>query len=36
MCEIRKRLPSYNKKDEILELIRNNQVVLISGETGID
>lgn len=35
MCEIRRKLPSYNKKNEILELIQNNQVVLISGETGI-
>lgn len=35
MCEVRKKLPSYSKKDEILELIRNNQVILISGETGI-
>lgn len=34
MCEIRKKLPSYKKKDEILELIKNNQVILISGETG--
>jgi ATP-dependent RNA helicase DHX36 len=34
MCAIRKKLPSYSKKDEILELIRNNQVILISGETG--
>lgn len=34
MCEIRKKLPSYSKKDEILELIRMNQVILISGETG--
>lgn len=35
MCEIRKKLPSYSKKNEILELIRNNQVILISGETGM-
>lgn len=35
MCEKRKKLPSYGKKDEILELIRNNQVILISGETGV-
>lgn len=34
MCEIRKKLPSYGKKDEILDLIKNNQVILISGETG--
>ncbi|XP_027836248.2 ATP-dependent DNA/RNA helicase DHX36-like [Aphis gossypii] len=34
MCEIRKKLPSYTKKDEILELIHKNQVILISGETG--
>lgn len=35
MCEIRKKLPSYSKKNEILELIQNNQVILISGETGM-
>lgn len=35
MCAIRKKLPSYKKRDEILELIRNNQVILISGETGV-
>lgn len=34
MFEVRKKLPSYRKKNEILELIRNNQVILISGETG--
>ncbi|KAE9533247.1 hypothetical protein AGLY_009288 [Aphis glycines] len=34
MCEIRKKLPFYSKKDEILELIHKNQVILISGETG--
>ncbi|VVC42551.1 Hypothetical protein CINCED_3A018746 [Cinara cedri] len=34
MCAVRRKLPSYKKKDEILELIRKNQVILISGETG--
>ncbi len=29
-----KNLPVYQKKDEILEAIRDNQVVIISGETG--
>ncbi|XP_050431299.1 ATP-dependent DNA/RNA helicase DHX36 isoform X2 [Adelges cooleyi] len=34
MCEIRKKLPSYSKREEILDLLKNNQVILISGETG--
>lgn len=35
MYKKRSKLPSFKKKDEILELIRNNQVILISGETGM-
>ncbi|XP_015109498.1 ATP-dependent DNA/RNA helicase DHX36 [Diachasma alloeum] len=34
MQEFRAKLPSYKMKDEILDLIRGNQVVVISGETG--
>ncbi|KAJ8680609.1 hypothetical protein QAD02_016396 [Eretmocerus hayati] len=34
MLEQRKRLPAFNKRDEILDMIDRNQVVLISGETG--
>lgn len=30
----RKKLPVYDKRLEILDLIKNNQVVVISGETG--
>lgn len=32
--EIRHKLPCYDKLDDILEAIWNNQVTLISGETG--
>lgn len=32
--EIRKKLPCFDKRDEILSAIWNNQVTLISGETG--
>lgn len=35
MLEFRKKLPAYDKKDEILNLLRNNQVIVISGETGM-
>ncbi|KAK3583426.1 hypothetical protein CHS0354_025545 [Potamilus streckersoni] len=31
---IRRSLPSYERKDAILDAIRNNQCVVISGETG--
>ncbi|KAL3861033.1 hypothetical protein ACJMK2_007124 [Sinanodonta woodiana] len=31
---IRRSLPSYKMKDGILDVIRNNQCVVISGETG--
>lgn len=34
MQKARQKLPSYEKRDEILELLKNNKVVLISGETG--
>lgn len=30
----RQNLPSYKMKDEILKIINDNQVILISGETG--
>lgn len=30
----RQRLPSYKMKDEILDLVKNNQAVVLSGETG--
>lgn len=34
MLKFRSKLPAYGKKTEILQLIQNNQVVVISGETG--
>lgn len=34
MLQARKSLPAWNKKTELLNLIRNNQVVIVSGETG--
>ncbi|KAE8747229.1 hypothetical protein FOCC_FOCC006021 [Frankliniella occidentalis] len=34
MYEGRKKLPSFQMQDSILKLIRDNQVVVISGETG--
>ncbi|XP_033322028.2 ATP-dependent DNA/RNA helicase DHX36 isoform X1 [Megalopta genalis] len=34
MLNFRLKLPAYQKRLEVLELIRNNQVVVISGETG--
>lgn len=34
MQEFRRKLPSWEKRDELLHLIENNQVVVISGETG--
>lgn len=30
----RKKLPVYDKKDHVLDIITKNQVVIISGETG--
>lgn len=34
MLNTRKSLPAYESKDVILELIKSNQIVVISGETG--
>ncbi|KAJ1522137.1 hypothetical protein ONE63_002448 [Megalurothrips usitatus] len=34
MYECRKKLPSFKMQESILNLINNNQVVVISGETG--
>ncbi|XP_017752422.1 PREDICTED: ATP-dependent RNA helicase DHX36-like [Eufriesea mexicana] len=34
MVQFRSKLPSHEKRSEILKLVRENQVVLISGETG--
>ncbi|XP_001604337.2 ATP-dependent DNA/RNA helicase DHX36 [Nasonia vitripennis] len=34
MLKFRAKLPAYEKRHEILDLIYSNQVVLISGETG--
>ena len=34
MQEQRRRLPSYSMRDEIVSLINENQVVVLSGETG--
>lgn len=34
MLEFRKKLPAYNRREEILDLLKHNQVILISGETG--
>lgn len=34
MKEFRDRLPTYKKTEELLDVINNNQVVVISGETG--
>lgn len=34
MLKSRLKLPAYHKKSEILQLIKDNQVVVISGETG--
>lgn len=34
MLESRKNLPSYSKQIEIINLIKKNQIVVISGETG--
>lgn len=35
MLDFRQKLPSYKKKDEIVQLIEKNQVVVLFGETGI-
>lgn len=34
MLKFRKQLPTYKKTAELLNVIKNNQVVVISGETG--
>lgn len=34
LLEFRKLLPAYKKSNELLEVINNNQVIVISGETG--
>jgi len=34
MLDFRKKLPSYKKRKEILDLVSSNQVLVISGETG--
>lgn len=34
MQTTRKKLPSYEKRNDILDLLKRNQVMLISGETG--
>jgi ATP-dependent RNA helicase DHX36 len=34
MCKKRMKLPSYNMKDEILKVVNESQIVVISGETG--
>ena len=30
----RKKLPAHNYEDEVCQLVENNQIILISGETG--
>jgi len=34
MLEFRKKLPSYTMREELMDLINKNQVVVVSGETG--
>ena len=34
MLKCREKLPSYKMRKEIIETVRGNQVVVISGETG--
>lgn len=34
MQVFREQLPSFAKRQEIMEMISNNQVILIKGETG--
>lgn len=34
MIKFRQSLPCFSKRDNILHCVRNNQVVVISGETG--
>lgn len=35
MLKFRLKLPAYKKKSEILQLVDDNQVVVVSGETGM-
>lgn len=34
MLKFREKLPSFGKKEELVELIRSSQVLVVSGETG--
>ncbi|XP_069004357.1 ATP-dependent DNA/RNA helicase DHX36 isoform X2 [Embiotoca jacksoni] len=34
MLKFREKLPSYKKKEELVELINSNRVLVVSGETG--
>ncbi|XP_037344927.1 ATP-dependent DNA/RNA helicase DHX36 [Pungitius pungitius] len=34
MLKFREKLPSYGKKEELVELINSNRVLVVSGETG--
>lgn len=34
MLQFREKLPAYDKRQEILDLLEEHQVILISGETG--
>ncbi|XP_061734517.1 ATP-dependent DNA/RNA helicase DHX36 [Nerophis ophidion] len=34
MLSFREKLPSYGKKEELVQLINSNQVLVVSGETG--
>ncbi|KAG7470975.1 hypothetical protein MATL_G00119570 [Megalops atlanticus] len=34
MLKFREKLPSYSMKEELVQLVRGNQVLVVSGETG--
>lgn len=34
MLQSRQNLPAWNSVDDILDLLRNNQVIVVVGETG--
>ncbi|KAG8297706.1 hypothetical protein J6590_030216, partial [Homalodisca vitripennis] len=34
MQEFRRKLPAWEKREELLHMIENNQIIVISGETG--
>jgi type IV secretory pathway ATPase VirB11/archaellum biosynthesis ATPase len=34
LLDFRRKLPSYQKRVEVIDLVHKNQVILISGETG--